>query len=163
MIDSIDRMTARWGETRPEVDVTPLGVVQRIIKAGRLAEARLRDALAVRGVRVRGDYETLAALRRNEPASLTPHELATETLVSSAGMTSRLDRLEAGGFIERHTDSVDRRSVNVTLTDAGRALIDDLFMVSVEEQAAMLSGFEPAAVADLADGLHRFLVNLGDR
>lgn len=163
MIDSIDRMTARWGETRPEVDVTPLGVVQRIIKAGRLAEARLRDALAVRGVRVRGDYETLAALRRNEPASLTPHELATETLVSSAGMTSRLDRLEAGGYVQRRTDSLDRRSVNVTLTDAGRDLTDDLFTLSLGEQAAMLAGFKPAELARLAGDLHRLLVNLGDR
>jgi DNA-binding MarR family transcriptional regulator len=35
-------------------------------------------------------------------------------------MTSRLDRLETAGFIERRSDPADRRGVLIRLTPAGR-------------------------------------------
>ncbi len=161
--DSIDRMLAGWQRTRPDVDARALAVVQRLIRGGRRAERRLEELVAVQGLRVRGDYETLGALRRAEPASLTPHQLAAETQVSSAGMTSRLDRLEANGYVVRTADTADRRSVNVALTDAGRRLVDDLFAVSATEQALMLDGLKRAEIAQLGELLHRILRNLDDR
>ena len=43
-----------------------------------------------------GEFDVLAALRRaGEPYRLTPGELSRSTMVSTGGMTKRLDRLEA--------------------------------------------------------------------
>ena len=67
----------------------------------------------------------LAALRRSgEPYRLTPTKLAEEALISTAGMTNRLDRLEQAGLVERLPDPDDRRGVLVELTGEGRELVD---------------------------------------
>ena len=45
-------------------------------------------------------------------------------MISPAGMTNRLDRLEAAGLIVRRPDPGDRRGSLVELTAAGRATAD---------------------------------------
>ncbi len=45
-------------------------------------------------------------------------------MISPAGMTNRLDRLEAAGLIVRRPDPDDRRGSLVALTTAGRATAD---------------------------------------
>jgi DNA-binding MarR family transcriptional regulator len=67
----------------------------------------------------------LGALRRaGEPYRLTPTRLSEEALISTAGMTNRLDRLEAAGLIVRLPDPDDRRGVLVELTPEGLELVD---------------------------------------
>src|SRR3989442_12972113 len=68
----------------------------------------------------RGEFDVLAALRRSGPPyTLIPSELSKTLMLSRAGMTSRLDRLEAAGFVERTLDPNDRRSFRIRLTDKG--------------------------------------------
>ena len=50
-------------------------------------------------------------------------------------MTSRLDRLEGRGLIERTLDPADRRSFRITLTERGLTLIDRV----MEDHAANLA------------------------
>ena len=45
-------------------------------------------------------------------------------MLSSGGVTERLDRLEAAHLIERHPDPSDRRGVLIKLSHAGLDLID---------------------------------------
>lgn len=66
-LDSVEQLLSKWAEVAPDVDTTPLGVVQRVIRLGRLAEERLQREVARHGIRVWGDYEVLAALRRAGP------------------------------------------------------------------------------------------------
>jgi DNA-binding MarR family transcriptional regulator len=57
-----------------------------------------------------GDFDVLATLRRTgAPYRLTPGELSRSTMVTTGGMTKRLDRLEAAGLIRRELDPTDRR------------------------------------------------------
>ena len=44
-------------------------------------------------------------------------------MLSSAGITSRLDRLERRGYVKRTRHPRDRRGVLVELTDAGRKVL----------------------------------------
>jgi DNA-binding MarR family transcriptional regulator len=46
------------------------------------------------------------------------------TVLSSGGMTKRLDRLEAAGLVQRSRNPSDRRGVEVKLTAAGRRSVD---------------------------------------
>jgi hypothetical protein len=47
-------------------------------------------------------------------------------------MTKRLDRVEAAGLVERHSDKRDRRAVQITLTPAGEAQAAELARVAEE-------------------------------
>ena len=45
-------------------------------------------------------------------------------MISSGGMTARLDQLERAGVIERRPDPNDRRGKLIALTEQGRKVID---------------------------------------
>jgi len=55
-------------------------------------------------------------------------------------MTSRLDRLENKGLIERAHSKEDRRAVHVSLTAEGKALIDKALPQHIQCQSALLAG-----------------------
>ncbi len=72
-----------------------------------------------------GEFDVLATLRRSgAPYELTPTELFEATMMSSGGMTARLDRLERRDLVERRPNPNDRRGVLVRLTGRGVALIE---------------------------------------
>jgi DNA-binding MarR family transcriptional regulator len=58
------------------------------------------------------------------PYRATPTELTRALMLSPAGVTARLDRLERAGYVEREYDPADRRSLLVVLTQAGLDCID---------------------------------------
>ena len=75
---------------------------------------------------------------------LTPSEISDRTLISSATMTSTLDRLERQGLVRRLPNPEDRRSVLVEVTEAGRDLCDRFLPGINALQIAVMSDLEPA-------------------
>ena len=73
-----------------------------------------------------GEFGVLIELRlAGEPYKLTPTQLYNRLLVSSGGMTGRVDRLERRDLVRRMPDPNDRRSVLVELTDIGFELVEE--------------------------------------
>ncbi|HET7304264.1 MAG TPA: MarR family transcriptional regulator [Segeticoccus sp.] len=67
------------------------------------------------------EYDTLHKLLiRDTPGSATPSELAADLMMSPAGLTGRLDRLERAGLVRRVRGDRDRRRVDIEITDEGR-------------------------------------------
>jgi DNA-binding MarR family transcriptional regulator len=130
----VDEAVAGWSRLLPDREMLSLGVVQRLVWSGRLAEEVLERTAIASGLRRRGDYEVLALLRRFEPALLTPVQVAQQLLTSQSGMTGKLDRLEEQGLIQRTPDPADRRAIRLGITDSGRTLIDEAFTTSHEPQ-----------------------------
>jgi DNA-binding MarR family transcriptional regulator len=120
--DAIDELLAAWRVTRPELDPSPLGLVGRVIVIAQHLQKSVEDALAQHKLTL-GQFDILATLRRSE-VGLTPTKLLGNVVLSSGGMTSRLDKLEAAAWIVRKPDPDDRRGVIVELTKAGKKLID---------------------------------------
>jgi DNA-binding MarR family transcriptional regulator len=118
-----DTMTS-WERERPDLDLAAMGTMLRV---NQLMTAALRAAeglFAAHGITV-GEFDVLAALRRNgRGATLAPTTLARVAMISPAGMTNRLDRLEAAGLIVRRPDPNDRRGSLVELTAKGHAAAD---------------------------------------
>ena len=74
-----------------------------------------------------GWFDLLATLRRaGAPYELNPTQLMQATMLSSGGMTKRLDRMAEAGLVERRADPTDRRGTLVRLTRRGRSTIDRL-------------------------------------
>lgn len=144
-LDHIDRIVAQWRRERPDVDVSPLWLLGRLFRTVQLAERELATGMAGHGLQP-GWFDLLAALRRaGRPYELNPTELMEATMLSSGGITKRLDRLAEAGLVERRPDPGDRRGTLVRLTRKGRAVIDRALETHVANEERLL---RPLAAAD---------------
>ena len=92
----------------------------------------------------------MAALRRaGEPYVLRPTDLFTSLMITSGGLTARLDRLEAAGLIRRRRTDEDRRSFLVELTPAGKKKIEAAFRADMELENKMVEGLSESERAEL--------------
>lgn len=139
----------RGARERPEVDVSPQGVIGRL---HRLA-GHLTDQLTVVYRRFglsEGEFDVLAALRRaGKPYERAPGELANFTMVTTGAMTKRIDRLERDGLVTRRPSSEDGRGRVVALTAAGRKLIDRAFTEHMRNERRLLDELAAADAARL--------------
>ncbi len=160
--DHVDQLLAQWARERPELDVSGLSIVARVVRLQRFLDRRTATVVAEHGLRI-GETNVLAALRRaGTPHTLTPTELYRGLLLSSAAMTHRLDRLEELGLVQRCRAEEDRRQVLVTLTDRGREVVDEVMDAYTAELNALVGGLDPHAQAGLAAGLRALLLHLED-
>jgi DNA-binding MarR family transcriptional regulator len=137
--DHIDRIVDQWRRERPELDTEPLETLGRIFLAGHLADAVLAENLAAHGLET-GWFNLLAALRRaGRPYQLNPTALREATMLSSGGMTKRLDRMTEAGLIERRPDPTDRRGTLVRLTRKGRSVFDKALETHIESERRVLA------------------------
>ncbi|MFD3508267.1 MarR family winged helix-turn-helix transcriptional regulator [Nocardia sp. NPDC058666] len=156
--DAVDAITAQWQRERPDLDLEAMAVFGRLGRLMNLAMTQIESVFTARGLQ-RGEFDVLAALRRSgSPFELNPSVLADTLMLSRAGMTGRIDRLEAAGLVRRIADRADRRAVRVALTEEGRALIDELVVAHTENETAMLSALKPADRAAL-DRIARTLLD----
>lgn len=96
--------------------------------------------LSALSVLVYGGPQSLGALARREG-------VATPT------MTRIVDALVRDGLVERSAVEGDRRSVRLTVTDTGRALMERGRARRIERLAGELAGVEPERLAHLARAL----------
>jgi DNA-binding MarR family transcriptional regulator len=161
--DHVARIQRAWARERPDLDVSPQGLIGRLHRiAGHLTE-QLRVVYRRHGLG-EGDFDVLATLRRsNAEHSLTPAGLMRSSMVTSGAITQRLDRLEARGLVTRSPSETDGRGVSVTLTDAGLRLIDEVLPTHIDTENRLLAGLSAAERDQLAATLRTLLESLGDR
>jgi DNA-binding MarR family transcriptional regulator len=70
-------------------------------------------------------------------------------MISSGGLTARLDRLEGAGLIRWRAAGDDARSVIVELTREGRKKIEAAFRADMEIENRMVSGLSENERAEL--------------
>jgi DNA-binding MarR family transcriptional regulator len=157
--DHIDKILEQWARERPDLDVSPVGVIGRVERLARYLERATQKTFTQYKLTA-GEYDVLAALRRTGPPHrLSPTELFSTMIVSSGAMTNRLDQLERAGWVERLRDPNDRRGVLVQLTPQGRSLIDDAVVVQVANERRLLSMLSGPELETLADLLRKLLLS----
>lgn len=156
--DQMDVIQAQWRRERPDLDLSPIGVFGRIGQLAGLLGPPVEAVLARHGLGA-GEFDVLTALRR-AGAPCKPSQLSDLLMMSRAGMTSRLDRLERAGWIERHLDPADRRSLRITLTESGREVIDATLTEHAATLARLIAPLDAGEVAALENGLRRLILAL---
>jgi DNA-binding MarR family transcriptional regulator len=115
-----------------------------LLRAHATLMRRLETDLAQATGLALADFDVLAQLA-NAGGELSMTELADRALISRSGMTRRVSRLVAEGFVQRATVDADARAVVVLLTDAGLARltetapvhlrgVGDLFVAQLDDQ-----------------------------
>ncbi len=159
-LDHVGRIMAQWARERPDLDVTPQGVIGRL---HRLAARLTEELVAVHGRfgLGEGEFDVLATLRRSgAPYELTPSELAAQTMVSSGAVTKRVDRCVEQGWVTRRVSDNDARGRVVALTPAGVDVIDRAFeahMANEHRLVGLLDEMERARLARLLEKWGRAL------
>jgi DNA-binding MarR family transcriptional regulator len=147
--DHVARIQQAWARERPDLDVSPQGVIGRLHRVGGHLTDRLRLVYRRYGLG-EGDFDVLAALRRaGAPFERAPGELAEHTMVTTGAMTKRIDRLERDGLVTRRPSTSDGRGRVVALTAAGRELIDRAFTEHMRNERRLLDQLTPEDAARL--------------
>jgi DNA-binding MarR family transcriptional regulator len=155
--DHVDVLIEQWARERPDLELEPMATIGRLGRLHALATRTIADVFAGHGLQI-GEFDVLAALRRNgEPFEMKPTDLARVLMLSPAGMTNRVDRLEAAGWIERRHDPDDRRSSLVKLTEDGRKLVDRAVTDHVANEARLLEPLTPTQRTALDQALRTLL------
>jgi DNA-binding MarR family transcriptional regulator len=150
--DWTDGLLDRLASTRSRKEIEPYQVTARISRIGLHIARQQEEAFGRFGLN-RGEVGVLGALLlAGSKQQLSPTQLFKGLMLSSAGITSRLDRLESRGYVKRVRHPNDRRGVLVGLTDAGRKVF--------EQAVSTDAGGEQELVAALTKEDQRVLVSL---
>ena len=155
--DWIDQIVERLSDLQPGIPADAYQVTGRISRiAARIAE-RQNEVFGRYGLN-RGDVGVLSALRTaSTPQGLSPTQLFRGLMLSSAGMTKRLDRLEQRGLVKRNPDPKDRRGVTIQLTESGRRMVTKAVAENTKNEVALLAGLNQRERRLLGDLLRKVL------
>jgi DNA-binding MarR family transcriptional regulator len=103
-------------------------------RAARALARRFDEAFRPLGI-THGQYSLLNSLNRPQPASMT--SVATLLAMDRTTLTANLKVLERKGFVKIATGKEDKRSKLLSLTAAGRALLEKAAPIWKREHAAL--------------------------
>jgi len=98
---------------------TCLIALRRILRATESYARELAQSAGLTAVQFRA-LQLIA-----EKGRCTATEIAQRMLVSQATVTALVDKLVRKGMVTREKSSTDRRQTNITLTELGRATVDN--------------------------------------
>jgi DNA-binding MarR family transcriptional regulator len=161
-MNRVKHAVAQWQREMPELDLLPMEVVGYLKTTQLLTQERLQVFFKSHGLQA-GEFDVLATLRRaGPPYRLGPTQLFETLMISSGGMTSRLDRLEKAGLIVRSPNPEDRRGTLVSLTDKGLALMERMIPEHVDNEARMLAALSREEQETLSELLGKLLEGLSE-
>ncbi len=154
----VDTIMTQWKKQHPELNFEPMALIAALTQAYHLTSIPIDQMMTKYGL-TRGMFDVLAALRRSgKPYELTPKQLSASLLLSGAGLTNRLDRLQSLDLISRLPDPTDRRSLRISLTKRGKEFVDHILPELLEIQKTV---FGPNRKA--GKDLTKLLVELSQR
>ncbi|HEX3781105.1 MAG TPA: MarR family transcriptional regulator [Pseudonocardiaceae bacterium] len=156
--DHVDRVLALWAGEAPQLDLATVGVIARLGRVRAYIDRQLDETLGEYGL-TRQSWDVLASLRRvGPPYRLTPTDLYQAVMRTSGAITHTLHGLEHAGLVSREPNPDDKRSMHVRLTDAGRALTEEVAPEHLANEHRMLAPLNEAERNTLADLLRTLLI-----
>lgn len=116
-----------------------------------------RNALETTGITYT-QYLVMLALWENN--QLTVKSVADRLDLDSASLTPILKRLEVAGLLSRQRNKADERVVEITLTDKGHALQDEV--ANIQKRVACQTGLAHDEFEQLKHSLHKLVETMRD-
>jgi len=96
-------------------------------------------------------FNLLRILRGCSPDGLSSSRIAERMVKHDPDLTRLLDRLEAGGLVEKFRDTRDRRVVNARITKAGLSVVERISEAARRTLVAALRPLGPRKLETLAN------------
>jgi MarR family 2-MHQ and catechol resistance regulon transcriptional repressor len=94
-------------------------------------------------------FEVLVRLARSEGGRLTMGDLAADIALTTGGITRLIDRIGAGGYVERRPCPTDRRVTHAVITAEGRDVLNRAAVVHAGNLREVFAGFDEQALSSL--------------
>ena len=161
--DDTDELVRGWSEAVPEIDPRVERVVDRLLMSAKYLEqlaARLSAPYEIQPA----DYDILARLYWvGPPHRLRPTQLAAGTLTPPTSISSRLDRLQRRGMVDRVSDPRDRRVLAAELTAQGQTLFEQIVAEQAVQERELFEQLDEADLGALDSGLRALTAVLNKR
>lgn len=157
--DPVDKILVQWQHERPDLDVSPMGVIGRMGRLAKYLDRSIQETVSKFGLNL-GEFDVLATLRRSgHPYQLSPTDLFNALMISSGTITHRIDRLEQAELVKRIPDPSDRRGTLIVLTDKGLSLIEQAVEAHVANAHHILKVLEESECKSLTLLLRKLLIS----
>ena len=161
--DRTGQLIAQRRRETPDIPLDGMEILSRASRLVRLSRKWIEPVFTRHDLDT-GEFDVLATLRRSGvPYCQRPTELYQSLMITSGGLTDRLNRLEKKGFIKRIVSETDRRSALVQLTATGLKTINAAFVEDMAIEAELLSVLDDGERRQLATLLARLLSNIEQR
>ncbi|MEN3275572.1 MAG: hypothetical protein V7631_1362 [Massilia sp.] len=124
----------------------PTGLAYLVGRLDHVLNQRLRESLAPSGLSV-PQYTALSVFRAH--GSLSNAQLATRTMISPQSANEMVKQMEAKGWIARMPDPAHGRIIQISLTEAGQAVLGECDAKVAEVERAMFPELDEAGKAQL--------------
>jgi DNA-binding MarR family transcriptional regulator len=141
---------------------TPILALRSLIRAGLLVRRIMEPYFAPFGITPVqwGAMHTLYLAAKEGLPDLRLTDLGDRMLVRPPSITGVVDRLERLGLVTRTASADDRRAKHLSLTPAGRRLVDTIRKNNVEQTQSLLGVLTPGEHIQLHDLLERLSAHL---
>lgn len=146
-----------WSQNRPNLDTASMEIIGLLKRASGLL-ARAIEPLCTSASIPEPEHDILIVLRYRKGPVIARH-IAEELGVSQAWVSRTLRKLEERGYVTREASVNDRRAVIISMTDSGRAVVDEHFPERLLIQSAALAGLGDDRDA-VVGGLERLVESL---
>ena len=131
----------------PSLNPTQLRAYFALIEVAGLLRHAVEQQLREAGGLSYVQFQLLARLGDSPTGSHRMTDLADGVVYSRSGLTYQAGLLEKAGLVTRTPSAEDERSITVTITDAGRARLTEVFPGHIDVVRQLL--FEPLAADDV--------------
>jgi DNA-binding MarR family transcriptional regulator len=148
------------GEIKGKVALDLLSIPSLIFRLVR--RKVVRTTLADTNLDIKALHFEVMHLLKDE-GTLHPAKIGEKLLVAKAQMTHLSDKLVELGFVKREVSSDDRRTINLTLTEKGRKVLeeqDNLVINAVKDNMASLSDEEIETLSNSLRNMRDILFKL---
>lgn len=127
-------------------------VLVNIIFTANWVNARLSDIIKSHQITLQ-QYNVLRILRGKYPKSANPGEIKAVMLDKNPDLTRLCDRMCTQGLISRSIDEVNRRKMNICITEKGLKVLEqiDPEIQKIENSMVHLQASESGQLSDLLD------------
>ncbi|SIT35717.1 MarR family transcriptional regulator [Paraburkholderia ribeironis] len=147
---------ARLAEGSPHA-VAPMSLSYLIGQLDRVVSRRLSEALARHGLTL-PQYTALSVLRARGRSSNA--QIAERSFITPQSANEVVKTMEANGWVMRESDPMNRRVVLLSLTEAGKTLLDECDDAADHVERAMLDDQQADTPHTLRLLLHACVRNL---